>query len=864
MSKTEYHHDLDSYLANEVYPLLFNRLDIAFPDFQWEKRGDHWVARRWPSDFPLEVEHRRPDRLVVYRDRPYWITAHGHGGVRLLDLINGGRRPSGAEFSAALLRICELAGVPAPQRRFNSHQEELARTKEVRRSILDIAVGHIQDALWSPAGASAREYLLSKRGLTDEDIKNLGIGLYLHAEDVIKLLESEGFAPQEIKDSGVCWSKLQGYLYIPWHDDLGRPLTLYGRWPAELPPLKRDLSQWRQDRDREREAWEKSPRDKEWKEPTIPKTIALPGNGTKASPLFLDRALCTGHRDVVLVEGVFDGATLQVRGDTRAVASAAAQLSQQQVETLIRRQIRSVYICGDPDSGGDKGTLANITSLEKAGIRSYVVPRLPEGMDPDEYVLLNGIEEWKKRVANSIHSYHYIAHKIVEKHKAGESWTDQAMATALEEAIRFDASVISADRLTDLDRFFWPVIYESTGVDVDAIIARRQSLRDKKARDREIQSYRSFNDAAAKLLRAGNLEETKDLYKENLQRLQEEERAMRSEPVLCLSEELLQHNERLKRYLGADFIGLPQRTIPKVDSATLGMRGLMLLASAPNVGKTALTVQFGVDVVAHNPDTCFLFVSLEMPRWDIYSRIKSRLARMDWETLVFGSGRRCQKHDVLYSQEELANLQKAEALMADLGKRIRVLDERNFPNPTISSLLFHLRELKASTGSKRALVLVDYLQVWPVPESAAQKIHSDLDSDKYRIGIMKTLRDAAEDDAILVISEARKPSGKSGEKWGGAVADIMGSARGSYTPDMIFLFRPFDDNELLICSGQDVIKMNKEEKKEIADELRAELTKEGKAFNKLEIAKGRDGVRRGTIVDLTFWFRQSSFTQGVE
>jgi hypothetical protein len=562
------------------------------------------------------------------------------------------------------------------------------------------------------------------------------------------------------------------------------------------------------------------------------------------------------------VEGVFDGAILQVRGDARTVASGAAQLNHRQVETIVRRGIRNVYICGDPDSGGDNGTLANINLLDKNGIACFVVKRLPEETDPDDFVRANGIETWKIRVDNSIHAYRYIANRIIAQHKSGESWTDPEMTAVLDAAIQFDASVSSPQKVTDLDRFFWSAIYEATGVDEDALLARRQSLREKRIREKQFRSYQSLNDSTAKLLRAGNLEEAKELLVENIQRLQEEEREIKSDPVLCLSEELGSHKERLKKYRGKQLIGLPQKTIPKLDELTSGLRKLMLLAAAPNVGKTALGVQLGMDTVVHNPDACFLFVSLEMPRWDIYTRIKCRLAQMDWKTLVFGSGEITGRgQEAFYTSQELARLRDSDDLMANLGNRIRVLDERNFPNPTLPGLLFHLKDLKARTGAKRALVLLDYLQVWPIPESEARKIKSDLDSDKYRIGIMKTLRDATEDDAILVISEARKPAGKSGEKWGGSMADVMGSARGSYTPDMIFLFRPFDDAELLLQSGQWSKEMSRDERKELADQLRNELAQEGKTLNKFEITKGRDGVLRGTI-DLTFWYRQSAFDEG--
>jgi hypothetical protein len=94
--------DLDTYLAEKVYPALFECLDSAFPEFGWERRGGHWTATRWPSGFPYSVDNETPDRLMVYRDRPYWIKVHGHEEVRFLDLVNHGQRPKGPDFQSRL------------------------------------------------------------------------------------------------------------------------------------------------------------------------------------------------------------------------------------------------------------------------------------------------------------------------------------------------------------------------------------------------------------------------------------------------------------------------------------------------------------------------------------------------------------------------------------------------------------------------------------------------------------------------------------------------------------------------------------------------------------------------------------------
>src|SRR5262249_50204537 len=90
--------DLGTCLAEKVYPALFGRLDSAFPEFGFVKHGDSWEATRWPAGFPYTVEQKRPDRLMVYPDRPWWIKVHGHTGLRFLDYVNKGKRPRGEEF----------------------------------------------------------------------------------------------------------------------------------------------------------------------------------------------------------------------------------------------------------------------------------------------------------------------------------------------------------------------------------------------------------------------------------------------------------------------------------------------------------------------------------------------------------------------------------------------------------------------------------------------------------------------------------------------------------------------------------------------------------------------------------------------
>ncbi len=316
-----------------------------------------------------------------------------------------------------------------------------------------------------------------------------------------------------------------------------------------------------------------------------------------------------------------------------------------------------------------------------------------------------------------------------------------------------------------------------------------------------------------------------------------------TEGPLTLADELAGHIGSLNASRsGISRLGLGLNAMPKLEQATGGLRGLMLLAAAPNVGKTALAVQLGLDAVRSDPNTCFLFISLEMPRSEIMTRLLCNLARIEWSRLVMESGWEG------FDDEEEEALDEARDQLNSLGERIMILDAANFSDPTVEGALDQLAELKAISSCNRALILVDYLQVFPLPQEVRQErgLRSDLDVDRWRIGAMKELRDLS-GEAVLVISEVNKP--REGKYWAHSMEDITGSARGIYTPDIVFLLQALNEEESALELGGN------------PQEARATLRRLGMTFNRLVIAKGRDGVTRGSM-DLTFFYRQTRFAQG--
>jgi putative DNA primase/helicase len=263
-----------------------------------------------------------------------------------------------------------------------------------------------QELLWSPAGEAARQYLHT-RGFADAAIRSLGMGLYPSVTELTRRLTRQGHALSDMRQHGLLWWKLEGYVVIPWANEYGRPLTLYGRWPSKTLPDDR------------------------------PKTIALPGEESKRSPLYFDRTRQAGHSEVVLVEGVLDAALLQARGDTRGIACVSAQLSRLQVSTLTRHKVQAVTICLDPDQGGKRGVVSCIKSLKAAGIRAYVAPTLPDSLDPDEFVLRDCLDAWRAHIAQAQPAVVWQVDRALLQHDLTTPRGKDAAHAAVQPLLRF-------------------------------------------------------------------------------------------------------------------------------------------------------------------------------------------------------------------------------------------------------------------------------------------------------------------------------------------------------------------------------------------------------------------------------------------
>lgn len=338
-------------------------------------------------------------------------------------------------------------------------------------------------------------------------------------------------------------------------------------------------------------------------------------------------------------------------------------------------------------------------------------------------------------------------------------------------------------------------------------------------------------------------------------------------PIVPISDRIKSHNELLNLYRGKKYLGLRVKTIEEFNEKLKGLRKLILLAAAPNVGKTALTVQLAQEVLSVEDDACLVYISLEMTADEIFTRMNLCLSGLDFDTFVLGKEQieSESSRQPLFSHEELRKIKESTEKLEQIGDRLQIIDSTTCPMLNSDTIINYIERLKTQTKCNRVIVIIDYLQVWPIP--LGLRFSSDIEADKWRIGEIKKIRDAinkVNQDPVIVISESRKPS-SGDDTWGGDLSDVMGSARGTYTPDAVLLLSALQSEQLKKLWEQ--MKMpnitfkedaNEPEDKKDPSNIKGFLARHGIAICNLKMPKARDGMKKFNTL-LAFHFHKNKF-----
>lgn len=349
-----------------VATVAWDRVPELLPEWKWRQIGDRWELEKDQQHGASKACFgARPDRVAILRRAPHWVSVAGakENGKRLLDMMNGGHKPTGAEFVAVARRLAEVCGERLPDRIAHEGPEASAARQERERSEQQLEAFYRAAAealLADTEPARIAMAYLAKRGLDREAVVDLELGLCDPPREVHKAAEEFGPWRQ--------WT-MEGRIIIPWRDPSGRAATAWGRFVGDPPSDTKKL-------------------------------FGLAGYSVPG-PLYLDRVKAARSADLVLVEGVLDAAVAQAHGDRRVVALGGVGLTDAALAALKAAKPKRVFVALDPDRAGDTAKANVAAKLIRAGLAVLVAPRLPDGLDPDEFILRDGIDGWRRWVDQS-------------------------------------------------------------------------------------------------------------------------------------------------------------------------------------------------------------------------------------------------------------------------------------------------------------------------------------------------------------------------------------------------------------------------------------------------------------------------------
>ena len=327
-------------------------LDVARERIQLTKRGGNYVGC-----CPFHNE-KTPSFTIYPQSNSFYCYGCGEGG----DVITFIRKLDGLTYPEAVQRLAERAGVEISTADISASQAEKELQNRIRECNREAARFFFQTLKKSPAGSTARKYLMGDRGMPEGSIRHFGIGYATDGFfDLVNHLRKMGFTDQEMIEANVAFESKAGRLVdrfrerimFPIFDSSGNVIGFGGRALGDEKPKYLNTN-------------------------TTPVF-------QKSNELFaLNFARKSRSDQIILAEGYMDVIALHTAGFTNSVASLGTALTEQHAR-ILARYAKEVVICYDSDEAGQKATLKAISVLRANHIKVRVA-RIPDAKDPDEFL----------------------------------------------------------------------------------------------------------------------------------------------------------------------------------------------------------------------------------------------------------------------------------------------------------------------------------------------------------------------------------------------------------------------------------------------------------------------------------------------
>ena len=308
------------------------------------------------------------------------------------DVIRFVSKIESIDFYDACKMLAGYANMELPQYENNENILKQKKLKEKYLRLLKDAGRHYYTNLRLPEAKVAQDYLI-KRRLDAQTVKDFGIGYSLDWDEIVTYLKSLGYSWEDMAGAGVCDKRTNNIfdcyakrLIFPIINSYGDVIGFSGR---------------------------------------ILENSEYAKYKNTAQTILFDKSKCVYNinhireqkkagelKDIIIVEGQMDVVSLYKNGIKNAVACMGTALTPYHAKE-IKKFSDKVVVCFDGDGAGKKATLRSLEILVKSGLNVFVMS-LPNGMDPDEYILKNSREAFLAEVNRARYWVEFLIYDFAE------------------------------------------------------------------------------------------------------------------------------------------------------------------------------------------------------------------------------------------------------------------------------------------------------------------------------------------------------------------------------------------------------------------------------------------------------------------
>ena len=240
--------------------------------------------------------------------------------------------------------------------------------------IYNIANKFYQNSLFTNLGKNAIEYL-EKRNTDKETIKKFGIGLSIQKVSLTDYLVNKKYSIDKLIDCGI--TNDNGHdifinrIMFPICDLNGNPVAFSGRIYNT-----RDTAKYVNTKETDK-----------FKKGKILYNYHIAKEQLKKND------------SIIIMEGQMDVIRASTIGINNCIATMGTALTKDH-KNIIRNMANTIILCFDGDAAGEKATISAIELLEDTDTNIKIV-RLPDNMDPDEYILKNGKDSFLAQIKSA-------------------------------------------------------------------------------------------------------------------------------------------------------------------------------------------------------------------------------------------------------------------------------------------------------------------------------------------------------------------------------------------------------------------------------------------------------------------------------